>query len=79
MEKRMNVARITRNRCEGLGLSEREIEEVIALAGALYETAAEHGIDRAAADAVTSFVSAAIDGIRLVGRSRSLFEEGALQ
>jgi hypothetical protein len=62
------ITRITRARCEGPGLDERQVDDVAALAVDLYETAARHGIGRADADGVTSFICAAIDGIRMRDR-----------
>jgi len=67
------VARETRRRCADLNIAsrhgnagtitERQIQEAAALAVDLYDTASAYGIDRGTADAVTSFISAAIDGI----------------
>ena len=41
-----------------------QLDQALALAVALYETAAAHGVDKATADGVTSFVDAAVEGIR---------------
>jgi hypothetical protein len=41
-----------------------QVDAAAALAIDLYETAASYGIDRDAANGVTSFIDAAIDGIR---------------
>ena len=44
--------------------SSAQLDQALALAIALYETAAAHGVDKATADGVTSFVDAAVEGIR---------------
>ena len=41
-----------------------QLDQALALAVALYETAATYGVDKATADGVTSFVDAAVEGIR---------------
>lgn len=66
------IARETRTRCGQRSamagpvhaLTERQIGAATALAVDLYETAEAYGIDRGTADGVTSFIDAAIDGIR---------------
>jgi hypothetical protein len=62
------ITRITRTRCDGFGLTEHQVDDVAALAVDLYDAAARHGIDRADADGVTSFICAAIDGVRMRDR-----------
>jgi hypothetical protein len=44
--------------------TEKQIEESAALAVDLYEVAASYGMDRDQVHGVTSFIDAAIDGIR---------------
>ncbi|MBM7508717.1 hypothetical protein JOE61_002531 [Nocardioides salarius] len=41
-----------------------QVDAAVALALELYAVAAHHGIDRGSADGVTSFVHAALDGVR---------------
>jgi hypothetical protein len=48
-----------------------DVEAATQLALDLYAAAAAHGLGRADADAVTSFISAAIDGIRARARIRT--------
>ena len=51
-------------------MTEEQTAAAVALALDLYTAAAAHGLDRAAADSVTSFPSAAVDGIRYRDRPR---------
>jgi len=53
-----------------LASTEAQILDAATLAVDLYETAAAYGIDRGTADAVTSFMDAAIDAIRARDRDR---------
>ncbi|MDO3397017.1 hypothetical protein QWJ41_14920 [Nocardioides sp. SOB44] len=46
------------------------VDAAVALALELYAVAAHHGIDRGSADGVTSFVHAALDGVRSRHRRR---------
>lgn len=48
-----------------------QVDAAVGLAVALYAAALEHGLEPADADGVTSFVHAAIDGVRTVERRRS--------
>ncbi len=51
-------------------LSAGQLEAAISLATDLYATAARHGLTRADADGVTSFVAATLDGVRARGWRR---------
>jgi hypothetical protein len=51
-------------------MTEEQTAAAVALALDLYAVAAAHGLERADADSVTSFPSAALDGIRFRDRSR---------
>ena len=56
-----------------------QIDSAVALALELYAVAAHHGIDRVSVDDVTSFVNAAIDGIRARDRRRPSPAAGSIK
>jgi hypothetical protein len=65
---RVVIARRVRERYPDPNAAEQQVRDAVNLAVDLYQTAARYGISRPDADAVTSFISAAIDGIRMRDR-----------
>ena len=55
-----------------------QVDSAVALALELYAVAAHHGIDRGDADSVTSFVHAALDGVRARDRRRVSLAAGSV-
>ncbi|MEP7738317.1 hypothetical protein ABKW28_11740 [Nocardioides sp. 31GB23] len=56
-----------------------QVDASVALALELYAVAAHHGIDRGSVDGVTSFVHAALDGVRARDRRRVSPADGTVR
>jgi hypothetical protein len=58
-------------RCADTEMTVSQVDQASMLAAALYDTAGRHGVTKSLADGVTSFIDAAIDGIRARDRVTS--------